>query len=105
MDLLYSRYASPQELIDLYISQGRFGEFVKNIIQLENERKEEEAKKDDDWRFWSMYLFSGSEKSFMVWKDEVIEHSKQKAVHGGTKDINMTDSDIEDIINKVFPGR
>ena len=104
MDLLYSRYASPLELMKIYIKQGRFGEFVRNIIHLESERKKEEAEKDEDWRFWSLYLFSGSEKSFIEWKKAVIENSKQKSVHSG-KDINMTDSDIENVINMVFPER
>ena len=43
MDLLYSRYASPNEFMNLYIEQGRFGEFVWNIVNLENTRRKEQA--------------------------------------------------------------
>jgi len=103
MDLLYSRYASPLELLDLYISQGRFGEFVRNIIELENERKAEEDKKEEDKKLWSLYLFNGSGKSFIDWKAEVLENSRQRVSKG--KDENLTDSDIMGIINNVFPER
>ena len=103
MDLLYSRYASPSEIMNTYIKHGRFGEFVRNIIKLESERKKEEAKKEDEWKYWSMYLFSGSGKSFIDWKAEVLENSRQRASKG--KDENLTDSDIIGIINNVFPER
>ena len=52
MDLLYSRYASPSEFMGLYIEQGRFGEFVSNIVNLENKRKKEEVEAESDRMLW-----------------------------------------------------
>lgn len=45
MDLLYSRYASPDRFMKTYIDQGRFGEFVANIIEMDMERKKEAVQK------------------------------------------------------------
>ena len=46
MDLLYSRYASPMEFMNVYIEQECFGEFVTKILEMETERKEQEAQKE-----------------------------------------------------------
>ena len=56
MDLLYSRYSNPMDLMHHYMIQGRFEEFVTNIIELENERKKEEKAKLDDHKLWSLYI-------------------------------------------------
>ena len=68
MDLLFSRYASPMEFMSLYIENGRFGEFVEEIINLNNTRKQEEQRKDEDSKLWTAYLFSMSGLSFNEWK-------------------------------------
>lgn len=100
MDLLYSRYASPFELMNLYINNGRFGEFVTNIINKENQRKQEEAEKENEQKLWMMYVHTIMDKSFSEWKKEVLRSSGSSS---GGKDEDMTDADIEEIINKFFP--
>lgn len=101
MDLLYSRYADPLSLLDIYISQGRFGEFVLEISDLEHRRKVEEAEQENDRRLWEMYLHSDIryEKSFNDWKSEILSPNKKN------RDVDMTDDDMERIVNDLFPRK
>lgn len=99
MDLLYQRYASPMELMNRYINQGRFGEFVSHILNSEYEKKKAEADKENERMLWEMYIHSMTDKSFNEWKQGVLNNP------GATKskDEDMTDSDVETILNKFFP--
>lgn len=103
MDLLYSRYASPMEFMRLYIEQGRFGEFVTEIIEMDNKRKREAAKKEDDDRLWTAYIHSMSDKSFNDWKKELFTQKQPE-------DYSMTDEQVanakeqaRDILKKISP--
>ena len=98
--MLYTRYANPKELISIYVKQRRFGEFVGNIINKENQRRQEEVEKENDQKLWMMYVHSMTDKSFSDWKAEVLQSSGTASVG---KDADLTDSDIEKIINKLFP--
>lgn len=98
MDLLYSRYSNPMDLMHHYMIQGRFEEFVTNIIELENERKKEEKAKMEDQKLWSLYIHSMSEDSFINWKKKVLKQAAQ----GHKKDDEMTDKDIMDIAEQVL---
>lgn len=73
MDLLYSKYSNPLEFMNMYINQGRFGEFVTEIVGLENNRKQEEVEKQNEDRLWEAYLHSMSDKSFLEWKKAVMK--------------------------------
>lgn len=103
MDLLYSRYASPMDLMKLYINQGRFGEFVSNIIELENERKKKEEEKESDNKLWSMFIhaYVPEGTTFESWKKEVLKQSeKQGKAH--SRDEDMTETDVVNILNSLF---
>lgn len=102
MDLLYSRYASPKELMNTYIKRGRFEEFVTNIIRLENNRRKEQAEKDEEQKLWSMYIHSMSDKSFNDWKAGVLPQNNAVRSSGSSGDENMTDEDIINIVNDLF---
>ena len=107
MDLLYSRYASPKEFMKTYIENGRFGEFVEEILEMEYKRKKEEEDKENDRKLWEMFLHSESrhEMSFNDWKAKVLSSVPEKRkfdVKKGT-DADMTDADIEKLINRLFP--
>lgn len=78
MDLLYSKYSSPLELMHLYIDQGRFGEFVTEILKINMEQKQDEAEKEDEQRLWELYLHSMPELSFSDWKEEIKKNSGRK---------------------------
>ena len=102
MDLLFSKYANPMESIALYINRGRFGEFVTNIIDQENDRLRKEAEKEEDWKLWTLFLHSSSGESFVEWKKKVLQTDEKKRKR--SKDENLTDDGIKAIINSLFPS-
>lgn len=107
MDLLFSRYASPMEFMKLYIDNGRFGEFVEEILAMDVKRKEEKAKKEDDNKLWTAYLLSGAkELTFSEWKAGLMTQKQEKK----PESYAMTDEQVEavkqkskGILNKISP--
>ena len=103
MDLLFSRYASPYDFMRPYIEQGRFGEWVTEIIKAENNRRKEQAEKADDEMLWAAYIHSYSEKSYVDWKSEVLKPASPAST--GKKDDDMTKSEIDALMNRLFKGK
>ena len=89
--MLYQRYANPKELMRAYIKRGRFGEFVDKIINSHNQRKREEAEKEEEHKWWTMYVHSMSDKSFEMWKREVLERSAKNE----PENYSMTNEQVE----------
>ena len=101
MDLLYSRYANPMELLGSYINRGRLGEFVVSFLEGEAERRKAEVDKDDELKLWIMYCHSYSEESYVDWKKRVlgVDNNGRKK----TKDIDLDDDGIKAIYDGLFP--
>lgn len=99
MDLLYSRYASPMNLMKQYIKRGQFGKFVTSFLEAENERRKEQADKEEDWKLWMIYVHSYSEDSFYDWKKRVLKPGNQRKANN---DYNLTDEGIQSIIDQTF---
>lgn len=100
--MLYARYSNPLELMNTYINQGRFGDFVKGFCEAEYNRKKEEAEKEHENRMWIGYVHSESELSFGEWKDSVCEkRATTYTAQGG--DENLDNEGIKAIINDLFP--
>lgn len=108
MDLLYSRYSNPLEFMHLYTEQGRFGEFVTEILEMDQKRKTEAAKKDDEQKLWEIYLHSMADKSFNDWKKDVLSNNagSQKPVS-----LSMDEAQVENakqqargILQRFSPG-
>ena len=98
MDLLYSKYSSPMDLVSRYINQGRFGKFVHDFLQIEYDRRKEEAERNNDWMLWVGYVHSESSESFDDWKARVT-----KPAHSTTGgDANLTEDGIRSIVDKLF---
>lgn len=114
MDLLYSRYASPFEFMGLYTDQGRFGEFVAEIFEMDFKRKKEEAEKENDNRLWSIYIRSMSDKSFEEWKRDLsvpVLDRESGSSNGSSGSDSLTKDEInamiqksQDILNNFVPG-
>lgn len=79
------------ELVKMYINQGRFGEFVNRIIDLENQRRKEEAEKEDDNRLWIAYVHSMSDKSFVEWRNGLEQQQKKRPTS-----LSMTKEEVEE---------
>lgn len=99
MDLLYSRYSSPMDLMKRYINQGRFGAFVQGFMEAEYERRKQEAEKDNEWKLWVAYVHSYSEKSYDEWKKQIFGTSTTKPKKS---DADLTDDEITSIIDAAF---
>ena len=93
MDLLYSRYASPSEFMRLYIEDGRFGEWVGQIISLENKRKKEQAEAENDRMLWEAYIRSGSDKTFGEYKEFLLQPQE------GKKQAQMSHAEIKAVVD------
>lgn len=99
MDLLYSRYSNPLNLIQIYINQGRFGEFVKGFLEEEYNRKNQEAEKERDLKLWIAYVHSFAEDNFENWKSRI----NPKGNNGRSGDEYLDDDGIQAIIDNLFP--
>lgn len=103
MDMLYRAYSNPLDLMNMYINQGRFGKFVTGFLEAEYERRKEDAEKENEWKLWTMYIHSYSEKSFNDWKDSVLPKSNGKK-HAKNTDSDLDDKGIQSIITNLFPS-
>lgn len=103
MDLLYSRYASPLELMSIYLEQGRFGEFVSEIIEMDYKRKQEEAEKEDDNRLWIAYVLSMSDKSFTEWKKGLTQKKEPVSYSMTNAQVEAVKQQAKGILNKISP--
>lgn len=107
MGLLYEQYASPMDLIRMYINRGRFGEFVASVLETDYERRKEEAEKDDNLKLWIMYtqlaVNGYTDESFVAWKERVCkpETSKTKGI---ASDEELTEDGIQFIVDTLFPN-
>lgn len=90
------------ELMNHYINESRFGEFVSNILDAEYKRKREGLKRDEDWKLWFAYLLGMHEESFDDWKSGLLMKSGQA---GKVSDMDMTEDDISNIIASTFQDR
>lgn len=99
MDLLYSRYSSPMDLMARYINQRRFGAFVQGFMEAEYERRKQEAEKENEWKLWVAYVHSYSDKTYDEWKKQIFGTSTTKP---RKSDDDLTDDEITSIIDAAF---
>jgi len=87
--------------MNIYINQGRFGEFVTNIIELTNKEKKEAFEKDDENKMWELYLHSHSDKSFNKWKEELLngspESNSEPNSPSNVQSLSMTNAEIDNV--------
>lgn len=104
--MLYSRYSNPLEFMRLYIDQERFGEWVTEIIAAENQRRKEQAEKENEEKLWNMYVHSYPEISFNDWKAEALGPVRPERTDRPQKrDDDMTKDDINSLLSRLFPSR
>ena len=98
MDLLSKRYASPCFFLDGVIRTGRLVEFVENLVETENNEKEERA-------MWEYYLTRAPmfEGSFNDFKAEI--RNNQEHQHLSEKTIETTLQHSMNILNKFNPEK
>lgn len=102
MDLLYHRYASSFEFMRPYIEQGRFGEFVNEIVTAENQRRKEQAEKEDEEKLWMAYVHVRPQEPYSTWKAGLTSSSGTNN-RRGKRDEDMTSADIDALLSRLFP--
>ena len=102
MDMLYSRYSNPLDLMKIYINQGRFGEFVGGFLDAEAERKKENAEKELEMKLWIAYVHSESDKSYGEWRRSVYSDDKTRNTKT-SGDQSLDDNGIKAIVADLFP--
>ena len=103
MDMLYRAYSNPLDLMNRYINQGRFGKFVTGFLESEYERRKQDAEKDYEWKLWTMYIHSYTDKSYGEWKKEIQENATNG--HKTNKDDDLTDDGIKALVGRLFPSK
>lgn len=106
MDLLFSRYASPMEFMKIYIDNGRFGEFVEEILAMDKKRKDEEAEKENDNKLWTAYLLGGAkDQTFNEWKAGLTQKQVQKPESYAMTDeqVKAAKQHAKGILKKISP--
>lgn len=88
------------DLVNSYISRGRFGEFVTEFLNAEFGRRKEDTDKENDLKLWIMYCHSFSDDTYLEWKKEVLSTGNGGQQQG--TDANMTEEDIKAICDDLF---
>ncbi len=104
MDLLYSRYANPMEFMRAYIENGRFGEWVENIYEMNLIRRREEDQKENDSRLWLAYVHSYTDKSFAEWKKSLTEKKEPEFYFMVDEQVDEVKNRAGEILRKISPG-
>lgn len=86
----------------MYINRGQFGKFVTKIIELKQKEEKEKLEHDDDWKLWLMYTRILPDKSFRDWKEDLRKEQPRQS-NGNNRDADLTEEDIQNIINDLFP--
>lgn len=88
MDLLFSKYASPFLLLEQMILVGRFSEFVREVIYLDNERK-----------LWELYLAAVSNPYAETGSFEDFKNERVKKIDNTKIDLKATINNSFNILN------
>lgn len=89
MDLLYHRYASPLNLLDMVIGYGQMDEFVKTMIE-----------QIDEENLWELYLHQIiKEQSFEEWKNSLMANT-EKEVERTQEENSVTQDEINAAVQK-----
>lgn len=103
MDLLYSRYASPDQFMGTYIKQGRLGEFVLFIIGEDNKRRKEAAQKEDDDKLWLAYIHSMTDQSFHDWKEGLTQKKEPASFAMTDRQVDIVKQQARGILSRISP--
>jgi hypothetical protein len=98
LDLLSKRYASPSFFLGGIIRTGRLAEFVENLVEIENNEKEERA-------MWEYYLTRAPmyEGSFNDFKAEIKNNQEHQNLSERTIETTLQHS--MSILNQFNPEK
>lgn len=80
------------EFMKSYMEQGRFGEFVTNILDMDAKRREEKEEKEEDDRLWLAYIHSMADMPFGEWKRNLFNKAETEKKPAS---LSMTNEQVE----------
>lgn len=87
MDLLFNRYASPFLLLDGMLETGRFSEYVRKFIDIQNEEK-----------IYNLWMHKVYDKSYADFKEQITPAKPAIPV-----DLETTIRGSKEILNSFIP--
>ena len=93
MDTLFSKYACPFDFVNGMIQTGRFSEFVKEFIELDNSKREEE-------QMWQVYLHKVFDKSYNEFRESIKFGNREEV---SEIEIETTVKDSKNILANFIP--
>ncbi len=103
MDLLYSRYASPDQFMNDYIKQGRFGEFVSFVFEAEGKRRKEALQKEENDKLWLAYVHSMTDRSFHDWKEGLTQKKEPASFAMTDRQVDIVKQQARGILSRISP--
>ena len=91
------------ELMKIYIDQGRFGEFVTEILDMDFKRRQEEAEKEEDNKLWTAYLLSMADKPFNEWKAGLKQKKEPVSYSMTNEQVEAVKQNAKGILKKISP--
>lgn len=88
----------------MYINNGRFGEFVTEVLAMNKKRKDEEAEKENDNKLWTAYLLGGAkDQTFNEWKAGLTMKEEPVTYSMTTEQIEAEKQHAKGILKKISP--
>ena len=87
--------------MDSYIEQGRFGEFVASILEMDMKRKKEIALKDEENKLWLAYIHSMTDQSFQDWKKGLVQKQEPVSYSMSDKQVDAVKQQVRVILNNL----
>ena len=92
------------EFMKIYINNGRFGEFVTEVLAMDKKRKDEEAEKENDNKLWTAYLLGGAkDQTFNEWKAGLTMKEEPVTYSMTTEQIEAQKQHAKGILKKISP--
>lgn len=94
--MLFQRYSSPLELLDLMIATGRLYEFVREVINIRNDEMVEQT----SWEFWLHKVF---DQSWADFRNEIPNDNSSTTAAPTQEELKKTVSDSANMLKNFCP--
>ena len=92
------------EFMKIYINNGRFGEFVTEVLAMDKKRKDEESEKENDNKLWTAYLLGGAkDQTFNEWKAGLTQKEEPVSYSMTSEQIEAEKQHAKGILKKISP--
>ncbi len=89
--------------MNTYITQGRFGEFVHNILDMDMKRKSEAARKEDIDMLCQAYISSIGDKALPERMSDMMKERAPVLYAMSSGEVNAVKQRAKEIMERVSP--